>query len=183
MIQLLALLTILAHFGAPVALAATPVTAPSPKPALKPMPVATASPRPPREKGVKSVPRSTQPIVLHPKVPPKKAVPAAPTSFVLSKTGPGKLLLRFVSTQPNLTFDTRAPLVVQLNAAAPLALNPSVITRKNWPKGATQMEISYTGAKPGQDNAVMGGAAYTVCDSKTKKCIKAKSNIDFKLGT
>lgn len=188
----LALLCILTQFGLAVAAAeaATPASTPSPLPSphprirpsqirLKPLP--KPSPKPPRVKGVHTKTKTPpQPLVLAPKSLMKRAVPPPPTGFILSKSSAGKLLLKYYANNPGFDFDTRAPFVIQLNVNEPLKLNPSVITRENWPKGATQMVLNYQSASTTKDNVILGKAAYTVCERKTKECRRAKVPIELR---
>jgi hypothetical protein len=92
---------------------------------------------------------------------------ADPTALELAKTAPGKLTLRFVARDPQYMMNPQGAIAIQLNTDEGFELEPSVITRDEWPKNAGQVTVSYTGTPHG---VVTAKASYGICSRKTRKC-------------
>jgi hypothetical protein len=174
-------------FGSTLAHAATPpakkaISQAAPKAAVaKP---AAVRPRTPRASGLTMTPISKKvegPIVIKPHpptTPAAKAAPKEPTSFQLRKAG-GRLMLTFQSDDPRWQLSPKAPLVVQVIAHRPLVIEPSVVMLDVWTQSGGAPSIAYRGAPAGRDQRLVGKAAYTVCDTNTRKCRAVLSLIDF----
>jgi hypothetical protein len=136
------------------------------------------SPRPKRDGIDTEVKAGAKTIMIQPKV----ARIDPPAKFALTQTRSG-LMLRFQSSDPNLFFNAEKPFTVQLLTAAPLELEPSVITNSNWAPKARELPIQIKGALPNSSNKIQGAASYWVCQKTpkagTKPCKKARAEIDF----
>jgi hypothetical protein len=92
-----------------------------------------------------------------------------PTYFEIVKVE-NQLILKFKAQQPDLRLSHNHPIVVDLVTDYPFQLNPTTILTEEWPKDSDQIPLKATGAKPGRLNRILGKAAYTYCDEKTKEC-------------
>lgn len=150
--------------------------------------LARPSPRPSRDAGVKVTPvdpAGLAPVVIRPRAQPSVHAPpppvAQPPAFAIRKgSAPDRLILAHRLANPAWEINSRAPLMIHLSTPDGTSVEPSVITRSDWPKGATELELKLSGSPQALASIrVVGGAAYTICELKTKECRKTRSRIDY----
>jgi hypothetical protein len=91
--------------------------------------------------------------------------------FELTKASPGKLTLRFRTSDPNFELNPRGRLAVQLfSGDESLELMPVVITAGEWPKGKNEMTVDYKSTKAGKPVQIDVEAVFNVCQKAMKSC-------------
>ncbi|MGZ3699801.1 MAG: hypothetical protein ACXVCH_17040, partial [Bdellovibrionota bacterium] len=102
------------------------------------------------------------------------------SAFMLSPAGPGRLILNF-HAPAGQDLDPKAPITIELFADTPVEVAPTLITRAEWPKSGSAMNLTYKGAPAKKKPAhIYGKAAFTTCDRRNKKCSKNRAAIDLR---
>lgn len=113
------------------------------------------------------------PITINPKPP---AVVKETTGFKL-RYEKNQLVLFYSSAVPNLFFNPKSNLVIQLLPKEALHIEPVFITQKNWPKGSQQMQIKLPEKewKKNKNHEITVLASFQACDKAFKNCKRLKS--------
>jgi hypothetical protein len=109
-----------------------------------------------------------------------KAAALSTPHFELSTAGPGKLTLRFVPAKPGWELDSRTHMVIQLRGPEGMTIQPSLITRQEWPKTGDALTLTYKGKAITAADAPQGGASFTACDHETKQCERLRTPVEFR---
>jgi hypothetical protein len=164
----------LAFLASLQAFAAQPTGKPRVKPSPRPSGITAVHPLKPIKRGVQTKPKTAlKAVALSPLG--KKPKPVEPTSFVVESVAGGAYRVRFVTTDPKWVLNPPGTLVLQLNADAPLAVDPAIVTWAQWPKTGGALPIKINGPHPSKAFHVYGKAAYEVCDSATGAGASSKS--------
>jgi hypothetical protein len=171
---------LLAASHADVLAQTTPAASPGPTmPSFKPAPHFKAKPKPkpsPHPLGIKPLVPPKK-LVVNPNTKAAKVLPPPSTQFTLASAGAGKLTIAFTSRDPNLEWNPQAWFAIQVSGGSGVTVDPPVLNRGNWPKGALSMPLTYTGGTPGKEIRFLGDASYQVCTHATHECRRTKSAI------
>lgn len=111
------------------------------------------------------------------------AAAAETTAFDLQNTDSpeNRVLLRFISTDPELELNREAPLKIELDTEGPIELGVSTIKTPQWPKEKNQLSIPYKTTGKEAKKRISGRARYVTCHKVTKVCAMETSKFSLEL--